>query len=102
MLPLCTAASLLAQAAERPSLMVRFTADFEVTGKGDGAAWQKVDWVPLHRRLPETHSYDARFKMLYSATGLYFLMDGTDRTLTATMSDDFVDLWKEEDRKSVV
>ena len=29
-------------------------------------------------------------------TGLYFLMEGTDRTLTATMNEDFMDLWKED------
>jgi hypothetical protein len=34
--------------------------------------------------------------MLYSNTGLYFLMEGTDRTLTATMNEDFMDLWTED------
>ena len=34
--------------------------------------------------------------MLYSTTGLYFLMDGTDKTLTATMNEDFMDLWNED------
>ena len=28
--------------------------------------------------------------------GLYFLMDATDRTLTATMNEDFMDLWNED------
>ena len=35
-------------------------------------------------------------KMLYSRTGLYVLMDAEDRTLTATMSEDFLDLWNED------
>jgi hypothetical protein len=34
--------------------------------------------------------------VLYSKTGVYVLMDGTDRTLTATMSEDFMDLWHED------
>ena len=34
--------------------------------------------------------------MLYSKNGLYVLMDATDRKLTATMSEDFMDLWKED------
>ena len=34
--------------------------------------------------------------MLYSNTGLYFLMEGTDRTLTTTMNEDFLDLWTED------
>jgi hypothetical protein len=35
---------------------------------------------------PTDTPYDTRFKMLHSPTGLYFLMEGTDRTLTATMT----------------
>ena len=50
----------------------------------------------MRRRQPESHPYDTRFKMLYSPTGLYFLMEGTDRKLTATMTEDFMDLWNED------
>jgi hypothetical protein len=88
--------SVPAQTDERPRLTVRSTEDFEVTGTGDHVAWKKVNWVTLRRRQPESHIYDAQFKMLYSNTGLYFLMDGTDRKLTATMNEDFMDLWKED------
>ena len=82
--------------AARPQLSVKPTQDFEVTGKGENAAWRNSDWTPLARRQPDGHPYDARFKMLYSDTGLYFLMDATDRTLTATMTEDFMDLWNED------
>src|SRR4051812_37472122 len=88
--------SMPAQTDERPRLTVRSSDDFEVTGTGDHAAWQRVDWVTLRRRQPQSHSYDTQFKMLYSTTGLYFLMDGTDRRLTATMNEDFMDLWNED------
>jgi len=81
-----------AQAEERPRLSVRPADDFEVTGTGDHASWQRAEWVTLRRRQPEGHPYESRFKMLYSNTGLYFLMDGTDRKLTATMNEDFMDL----------
>ena len=37
-----------------------------------------------------------RFKLLYSATGIYVLFDGTDQKLTATMTEDFLDLWNED------
>ena len=37
-----------------------------------------------------------QIKVLYSNTGLYFLMEGTDKTLTATMSEDFMNLWNED------
>ena len=85
-----------AQAADRPRLLVKPAADFEVTGKGDAGQWQRTEWTPLRRREPAAHSYESRFKVLYSNTGLYVLMDATDKTLTATMSEDFMDLWNED------
>jgi hypothetical protein len=80
----------------RPQLSVKLTDDFEVTGAGDNAAWKAVDWTPLQRRQADGHPYDSRFKVLYSKTGLYFLMDGTDRKLTATFTEDFQHLWTED------
>ena len=85
-----------AQADQPSQLSVTPTDDFEITGAGEHAAWQKPEWTALRRRQADGHPYDSRFKMLYSTTGLYFLMDGTDRTLTASMSEDFMDLWKED------
>jgi hypothetical protein len=85
-----------APSASRPRLSVKPTVDFDVTGKGDNAAWQRAEWTPLMRRQADGHPYEARVKTLYSDTGLYVLMDGTDRTLTATMTDDFMDLWNED------
>src|SRR2546428_1792941 len=76
-----------AQAEERPRLSVRPAEDFEVTGIGEHAGWQRAEWVPLRRRQPEGHPYESRFKMVYSSTGVYFLMEGTDRKLTATMNE---------------
>ena len=75
---------------------VRSTDDFEITGDGAAPAWRKTDWSPLTMRPGGKLDYEARFKMLYSATGLYVLMNGTDRKLTATMSEDFADLWNED------
>ena len=82
--------------ADRPRLTVKATSDFEVTGAGDNAAWQAAEWTTLRRRQADGHPFETRFKMLYSDTGLYFLMDGTDRKLTATMNEDFMDLWHED------
>jgi len=85
-----------AQGQERPRLSVAASADFEVTGTGEHASWRQTAWTPLRRRQADGHPYDSRFKMLYSTTGLYFLMEGTDRKLTASMNEDFMDLWKED------
>jgi cellulose/xylan binding protein with CBM9 domain len=84
------------QTGERPHLSVKPAQDFEVTGKGEDASWGKTEWTALGRRQADGHPYDTRFKMLYSPTGLYFLMDGTDRKLTASLDDDFLDLWNED------
>jgi hypothetical protein len=84
------------QSDQRPRLTVKSTADFEVNGSGDNAAWKQAEWTSMRRRQPDGHPYDTRFKMLYSKTGVYFLMDGTDRKVTATMNEDFMDLWNED------
>ena len=85
-----------AQTEPRPQLTVKPAEDFEVSGAGDQAAWKQAEWTPLRRRQEDGHPYDTRFKMLYSKTGLYFLMEGTDKKVTATMSEDFMDLWNED------
>lgn len=89
-------AAVYTQSDPRPQLSVTPTADFEVTGAGDHASWRQVGWTALRRRQPDGHPYDSRFKMRYSNTGLYLLMDGTDKTLTATMQEDFMELWTED------
>ena len=81
---------------QRPRLSVKAVEDFEVTGTGEHAAWKPVAWTSMRRRQADGHPYDTRFKMLYSKTGLYFLMEATDRKLTATMNEDFMDLWNED------
>jgi hypothetical protein len=70
--------------------------DFEITGAGEHTSWRQTEWTMLRRRQPDGHPYESRFKILYSKTGLYLLMDGTDRKLTATMNEDFMDLWTED------
>lgn len=79
-----------------PSCPVNRCADFVVNGRGDAEAWKSAEWVELHRRPGGTHEYVARFKMLYSDSGVYVLFDGSDRQLTATMNQDFMDLWNED------
>ncbi len=79
-----------------PQLTVRRCDEIEVTGRGDSPAWATTPWQSLSRRSDTGHDYTARFKMLYSATGVYVLFDGSDRRLTATLRHDFADLWKED------
>ena len=87
-----------ATAADPPEKLMRVlrTDDFAVDGKGGAPAWQKAEWQPLQPRGASGSSAVTRVKMLYSSAGLYVLMDGEDRVLTATMTEDFLDLWNED------
>jgi hypothetical protein len=78
------------------TLDVNRTDDFAVDGTGRAAAWSHAAWEALHPRTPEGGALAARFKMLYSGTGLYVLLEGEDRVLTATKAADYLDLWRED------
>jgi Carbohydrate family 9 binding domain-like len=80
----------------RPEIRVRATEDFPVTGRGDQAAWNAVEWIPMNARNDVKDAYASRFKVLYSSTGLYVLMDAADKVLTATFQQDFENLWTED------
>jgi predicted TIM-barrel fold metal-dependent hydrolase len=77
-------------------LHVKRVEDFNVTGDGSAKAWKAVPWESLTRRGGAGADYDARVKVVYSQTGLYVLMNGSDRKVTATMAEDFADLWNED------
>jgi len=79
-----------------PVLRVARTDDFAVDGKGGAPGWSKAEWQALVPRGAAAGAHPTRFKMLYSAAGLYVLMDGGDRALTATFKEDFLDLWTED------
>jgi predicted TIM-barrel fold metal-dependent hydrolase len=72
------------------------TDDFEVTGDGSANAWEKTAWTPLEKLPDGPLAYNARCKMLYSKTGIYVLLSGSDRKVTATLAEDFADLWNED------
>jgi Carbohydrate-binding family 9 len=78
-----------------PSVRVSPCVDFTLTGKGDAAAWDKSRWIGMNRRAGP-RDYRTRFKILYSPKGIYVLLDGADTSLTATVTEDFQDLWKED------
>jgi len=83
-------------ASRLKTLKVLRTDDFEITGDGRCPAWQKTSWEPLHKRSNDGPAHASQFKVLYSPTGLYVLYHGDDRKLTATIKDDFADLWHED------
>lgn len=79
-----------------PELRIKEVEDFEVTGTGNSPAWASAEWTSLRKRQPDGHPYEARFKMVYSKTGVYVLMDGTDFKLTTTGRPDNANLWEED------
>jgi hypothetical protein len=79
-----------------PTIHVERCEHFDVTGRGDAEPWQRAQWHSLSRRPGGELDYTSRFKILYSSKGVYVLIDGTDKRLTATMADDFLDLWNED------
>lgn len=83
-------------AVAEPVLRVQATRDFDVTGDGKNEGWSKAEWVPIPQRTAGGLPYESRVKALYSATGLYFLLNGTDKKLTATIEQDFENLWEED------
>ncbi len=81
---------------DRKTYRVAATNDFELTGQGDAEAWKKASWASLSVCGDREHAYDARFKALYSPRGLYVLMTGRDEKLSATMQEDYLNLWTED------
>jgi hypothetical protein len=89
-------AALPALATPDSVLTVRRTADFEVDGRGTHANWSRTDWVPITQQRVAGPRLGTRAKALYSDTGLYFLIESEDKKLTATLTEDFADLYRED------
>jgi Carbohydrate family 9 binding domain-like len=77
-------------------IRIKQTPDFEITGDGSARQWINADWVPvLARNNPKT-SYHANVKLLYSSLGIYCLFSCEDRKITATLKENFADLYNED------
>ena len=71
------------------------TVDFNVTGTGTDTAWDAAEWINLSR-IKGTSGYETRAKLLYSETGIYVLFYCEDKKITATLTEDFTSLWRED------
>ncbi|MBX2925050.1 MAG: carbohydrate-binding family 9-like protein [Chitinophagaceae bacterium] len=74
-------------------LPVKKCIDFEVNGKGDNKEWEKTGWVSL-TRIDEGSKYQSRFKIMYSAKGIYVLLYGDDEKITSPYQNDFETLFR--------
>ncbi len=77
-------------------VIVKKTQDFEVTGDGSTANWQNAAWITLTQRRGAKSGYLTQAKILYSGSGIYCLFKCNDSKITATLKEDFLDLYKED------
>ena len=77
------------QDSSQPALLVKKCNDFSLTGKGNDPEWSKTEWSPL-TKLDEGGKLNvSKFKILYSATGIYVLFQGDDEKITTKPYKDF-------------
>lgn len=80
----------------KASLEIIRVSDFEITGTGNAPEWDKTFWEKIPQRNNEQHDYQTTAKVLWSDTGIYFLIQCNDRKITATMQAHNVNLWEED------
>lgn len=78
------------------SITVRKCPDFKITGDGSSDSWNRTEWINLVQQDSDSIGYETKAKVLYSATGIYFLYYCQDEKLTTTMKADNLNLWEED------
>lgn len=81
---------------ESEPLIIKHSEDFEINGDGQAENWETADWTVIPQRGSEQAKLDTKLKALYSDTGIYFLFHCEDQKLTATMKEDYMNLWEED------
>jgi hypothetical protein len=77
-------------------LRIKKTLDFDISGDGASEMWKNTDWVQLPLRKGQEQGYQTDVKVQHSNTGLYFLFRCQDKKLTASLEEDFLDLYRED------
>ena len=77
-------------------IKVTKSADFKITGKGIVENWKNVKWITLTPHQVVQPGYETQVKILYSDTGIYCLFRCGDTKITATLKEDFLDLYNED------
>jgi hypothetical protein len=75
-------------------LPVKKCPDFNLTGKGDNKEWTRTEWNYLTKLDTGGKVYTSKFKILYSAKGIYVLFYGDDDKISARFDKDFENLFK--------
>jgi len=74
---------------------VKHTKDFAITGDSTGAEWKMTKWISMEKRRGKS-DYETKAKLLYSDSGFYALFYCEDKKITATLHEDFADLYNED------
>ena len=82
------------QAQQTAPLLVRSCSDFDPTGTGENSEWNKAEWNYLTKLDTGGKAYTTKFKILYSAKGIYTLFNGDDDKISTQYDKDFGDLYK--------
>ena len=81
------------QSVDTTILYINKTSHFSVTGDGSASNWKDQPWVILPQRAGMEVPLQTRIKILYSDSGIYCLYSCEDRKITATLKEDFADLY---------
>ncbi|HEX8357293.1 MAG TPA: carbohydrate-binding family 9-like protein [Segetibacter sp.] len=71
------------------ALLVKKCNDFSVTGLGNSPEWKKAEWTHLTKLDSGGINYESKYKILYSALGIYVLFYGEDDKITTKDYKDF-------------
>jgi hypothetical protein len=82
--------------ADPPVMTVPLVADFALTGDVANGPWPGLPWHEMARVARGQLPYRTRCKVAWSATGLYFLVECTDRHLTCSLAADYANLFTED------
>jgi hypothetical protein len=81
--------------AQSAFIKIKSTNDFEIKADSNLREWKTTTWVTLAKR-EGAKNYSTKFKILYSATGIYCLFFCEDQKIASTLKTDFVDLFNED------
>ena len=85
-----------AQSSDSTVLSIKKTDDFAITGDGTANNWNREKWLTLSQRDGTGPSYQTKLKLLYSDSGIYCLYQCEDRKISATLTEDFANLYTED------
>ena len=91
-----TPIGIFAQSVDDSLIVVRKTADFELTNAGNESEWKSTSFVVLPQRKKSGVLYETKMKILYSELGIYCLYECEDNKITATLKEDFSDIYNED------